>query len=286
MQDGLRAVLAEWEQGKFVSNPETDEDIHSANEARRPVVCGHLSAQRRLSELIGKDLGGRLHTGRSRNDQVATDMRLWLLEHTARLRTALTDLISVLARRAEVEIEEIMPGYTHLQRAQPVRWAHFLMCHAVSLLSDLSRLDSSVPRLSVLPLGSGPLAGNPFAISREDIRQELGFESLSLNSMQAVADRDFVAEFMFWASMTMVHISRIAEDLIIYASAEFGFVTLSDAYRSVAPARPSALSSRSTGSSIMPQKKNADSLELLRGKSGRVLGNVCRRSHCGSDRSR
>jgi argininosuccinate lyase len=134
------------------------------------------------------------------------------------------------------------------------------MSHVASLLGDLSRLDSLIPRISVLPLGSGPMAGNPFPIPRAELAKQLGFQSLSLNSMQAVADRDFIVEFLFWASMVMLHISKFAEDLIIYSTAEFGFVTLSDAY--------------STGSSIMPQKKNADSLELLRGKSGRVFGQL------------
>lgn len=136
-------------------------------------------------------------------------------------------------RRAEAGIDHIMPGSTPLQRAQPIRWSHFLMSHAVALSSDLDRLASSLPRLSVLPLGSGPLAGNPFPIPREQLRTDLGFQSLSLNSMQAVADRDFVAEFLFWATLTMTHISRMSEDLIIYCSAEFGFVSLSDAYRRV-----------------------------------------------------
>lgn len=146
------------------------------------------------------------------------------------------------------------------QRAQPVRWSHFLMSHAAALLSDLSRLDPLIPRISVLPLGSGPMAGNPFGVDRAFLAEQLGFQTLSLNSMHAVADRDFVAEFMFWSSMIMLHISKLAEDLIIYSTAEFGFISLSDAY--------------STGSSIMPQKKNADSLELLRGKSGRTFGQL------------
>lgn len=205
-------------------------------------------------------------------------MRLWLLDEVAQLRSHLVACISVLVLRAEKELDHVMPGYTHLQRAQPVRWSHFLLSHASALISDLARLDAFVPRLSVLPLGSGPLAGNPFAMPRELLREQLGFKTLSSNSMHAVADRDFVVEFLFWSSLTMLHISKIAEDLIIYSSVEFGFVTLSDAYRCVCML-PFGLigvseTANSTGSSIMPQKKNADSLELLRGKSGRTFGQV------------
>jgi len=180
-------------------------------------------------------------------------MRIWLLEEVDKFETVLKELIMVLVARAEKEIDYVMPGYTHLQvamtrplllkvivplicicfsqRAQPIRWSHFLMSHCGFFISDLRRLRDLKPRISVLPLGSGPLAGNPFAMPRDLLQQELGFQSLSLNSMQGVADRDFVAEFLFWTSMTMIHVSRMAEDLIIYSSAEFAFVTLSDAYR-------------------------------------------------------
>ncbi|EJD05833.1 argininosuccinate lyase [Fomitiporia mediterranea MF3/22] len=243
--DGLTAVGKEWENGQFKIAPD-DEDIHTANE-------------RRLSELIGP-LGGKLHTGRSRNDQVATDMRLWLLDEAKEIESALKALITVMAERADKEIDILMPGYTHLQRGQPIRWAHFLLSHAFSLQNDLQRLQQLVPRISVLPLGSGALAGNPFSVDREFLQHELGFASIAENSMWGVGDRDFIVEFMMWASLAMTHISRLAEDLVIYSTAEFGFVTLSDAY--------------STGSSIMPQKKNPDSLELLRGKSGRIFGNM------------
>ncbi|EJU05365.1 argininosuccinate lyase, partial [Dacryopinax primogenitus] len=242
---GLKAVLKEWEDGNFDIQPD-DEDIHTANE-------------RRLIELIGP-LGGKLHTGRSRNDQVSTDMRLWLLDEVKNIESALKDLLRVMTERADKEISVLMPGYTHLQRGQPIRWSHFLCYHAFSFASDLDRLRQLIPRISVLPLGSGGLAGNPFSIDREFLRQELGFDSLAENSMWGVADRDFIVEFLMWSSLCMTHMSRLAEDLIIYSTAEFGFVTLSDAY--------------STGSSIMPQKKNPDSLELLRGKSGRLFGNM------------
>ncbi|RME62460.1 MAG: argininosuccinate lyase, partial [Caldilineae bacterium] len=162
------------------------------------------------------------------------------------------------AERASDEIDLLMPGYTHLQPAQPIRWSHWLLSHAWAWRRDADRLDDLLRRVNVLPLGSGALAGNPFPIDRTFLAQELGFADVTPNSLDGVSDRDFVAEFLFWATLTMVHISRWAEDLILYSSREFGFVTLADAY--------------STGSSLMPQKKNPDSLELLRGKSGRVFG--------------
>ncbi|KAF8628461.1 hypothetical protein AX15_003973 [Amanita polypyramis BW_CC] len=242
---GLKRIGEEWEQGAFQVR-EHDEDIHTANE-------------RRLSELIGP-LGGKLHTGRSRNDQVATDMRLWLLQEVKEIEGGLKGLIRVMVERADKEKHILMPGYTHLQRGQPIRWSHLLLSHAFSFRADLERLKQLVPRTSVLPLGCGALAGNPFVVDREFLANELGFSSVAENSLWGVGDRDFIVEFMMWASLAMTHISRMAEDFIIYSTSEFGFVTLSDAY--------------STGSSIMPQKKNPDSLELLRGKSGRVFGDM------------
>ncbi|KAI0082746.1 argininosuccinate lyase [Panus rudis PR-1116 ss-1] len=242
---GLTDVKKEWEDGVFEIQPD-DEDIHTANE-------------RRLSELIGP-LGGKLHTGRSRNDQVATDMRLWFLHEIKDVVQGLRGLIRVLVERADKEKDILLPGYTHLQRGQPIRWSHLLLSHAFSFRADLERLAQIIPRVSVLPLGSGALAGNPFVIDREFLAKELGFASIAENSLYGVGDRDFIVEFQMWASLAMTHISRMAEDLVVYSTAEFGFVTLSDAY--------------STGSSIMPQKKNPDSLELLRGKSGRVFGNM------------
>jgi argininosuccinate lyase len=194
-----------------------DEDIHTANE-------------RRLSELIGP-LGGKLHTGRSRNDQVATDMRLWLLDEVMDVQTGLKGLLRVMVERAATEMDILLPGYTHLQRGQPIRWSHLLLSHAFSFRSDLERLQQLIPRISVLPLGCGALAGNPFAVDREFLAKELGFQSVAENSLWGVGDRDFIAEFLMWSSLAMMHISRMAEDLIIYSTAEFGFVTLSDAYR-------------------------------------------------------
>jgi len=225
---------------------EDDEDIHTANE-------------RRLSELLGP-LGGKLHTGRSRNDQVATDVRLWLLDEAKIVEEGLKALILVIVNRADKEKEYLLPGYTHLQRGQPIRWSHLLLSHAFSFRNDLERLRQLIPRISVLPLGSGALAGNPFPVDRDFLAKELGFQSVAENSLWGVGDRDFIAEFMMWASLVMTHISKMAEDLVVYSTAEFGFITLSDAY--------------STGSSMMPQKKNPDSLELLRGKSGRIFGNM------------
>ncbi|KAJ9126952.1 hypothetical protein QFC24_001183 [Naganishia onofrii] len=246
IERGLRQVEQEWKDGKFKIFPD-DEDIHTANE-------------RRLSEIIGKDIGGKLHTGRSRNDQVATDMRIWLMDEVENIKGYLKDLILVMANRAEKEVDAIMPGYTHVQRAQPVRWSHLLLSHAHAFYADLTRLSQLIPRISTLPLGCAALAGNPYSIDREFLQQELGFTSLGENSMHIVPDRDFVIEFLQWSSLMMIHMSKMAEDFIIYSTAEFGFIQLSDAY--------------STGSSIMPQKKNPDSLELLRGKSGRVFGQM------------
>ena len=223
-----------------------DEDIHSFIE-------------RRLTERIGA-VAGKLHTGRSRNDQVATDLRLWLRGQVAELDQALAALIRAATDRAEAEIDVLMPGYTHLQPAQPIRWSHWLLSHAWAWQRDRARLADLLPHVNVLPLGSGALAGCPFSIDRAALAADLGCAAVSPNSLDAVSDRDFVAEFLFWATLLGVHLSRWAEDLILWSSREFGFVTLADAY--------------STGSSLMPQKKNPDSLELLRGKAGRLHGDL------------
>ncbi|PUU83565.1 L-Aspartase-like protein [Tuber borchii] len=244
---GLDLVHAEWVNDTFAISPGVDEDIHTANE-------------RRLGELIGKSTAGKLHTGRSRNDQVATDTRIWLRDALDEIESALVDLLRAHLGRAEADLDAIMPGYTHLQRAQPIRWSHWLMSHAYYFTDDLTRLRQLRARVNRCPLGSGALAGNPFAVDRTFLATELGFDSVIGNSLVGVADRDFVAETMMWGSLFMSHVSRWAEDLIIYSTQEFGFVRLADAY--------------STGSSLMPQKKNPDSLELLRGKSGRVFGQM------------
>ncbi|XP_061755210.1 argininosuccinate lyase isoform X1 [Nerophis ophidion] len=240
---GLDQISEEWTKGVFVIKAD-DEDIHTANE-------------RRLKELIGAS-AGKLHTGRSRNDQVVTDMRLWLRDAIATLTDSALQLISTMVERAAAEMDVLFPGYTHMQRAQPIRWSHWILSHVVAVRRDVERLQEIKRRVNVLPLGSGAIAGTPFDIDRELLRRELSFDDISLNSMDATAQRDFVAEFLFWASLCLTHLSKMAEDLLLYSTKEFSFVTLSDAY--------------STGSSLMPQKKNADSLELIRSKAGRVFG--------------
>ncbi|PQE25557.1 argininosuccinate lyase protein [Rutstroemia sp. NJR-2017a BBW] len=244
IEEGLKEVLKEWEDGNFQPAP-GDEDIHTANE-------------RRLGEIIGTNVAGKLHTGRSRNDQVATDMRLWLRDELDLIEEYLIDLLKVIAQRAEQDIDYIMPSYTHLQRAQPVRWSHWLLSYATAFQSDLERLRFTKKNVNKLPLGCGAVAGNAFGIDRVQLAEELGFEGLIMNSMSAVGDRDFVVEVLQCASSVGSHLSRWSEDLIIYSSSEFGYIRLADAY--------------TTGSSLMPQKKNSDSLELLRGKSGRMFG--------------
>ena len=229
IERGFQQIAEEWRTDSFVAK-ENDEDIHTANE-------------RRLGEIIGKEIGGKLHTGRSRNEQVATDMRLWLRDELRVLDSQLCDLIKVSVARAEKEIDYLMPGYTHLQKAQPVRWSHWMLSHATAFASELQRLREVIRRVNRSPLGCGALAGNPFQIDRQAMAKELGFDDLLYNSMNTVGDRDFAMETMQWGSSFMLKISRWAEDLIIYSSLEFGFVRLSDAY--------------STGSSLMPQKKNA-----------------------------
>lgn len=243
---GLEIIRAEWKNGVFVEK-QGDEDIHTANE-------------RRLGEIIGKHIAGKVHTGRSRNDQVVTDMRIYVRETLTKLIHYLGEFIRSILKRANDEIDVLMPGYTHLQRAQPIRWAHWLSSYATYFTEDYKRLKQILERVNLLPLGAGALAGHPYGIDREFLAAELGFSSVIGNSLVAVSDRDFVVETLFWSSLIMTHISRFSEDLIIYSTAEFGFVQLADAY--------------STGSSLMPQKKNPDSLELLRGKSGRVFGSL------------
>ncbi|KAJ8922674.1 hypothetical protein NQ315_007706 [Exocentrus adspersus] len=244
--DGLDIVKREWKEGVFEVLHE-DEDIHTANE-------------RRLKELIGAP-ATKLHVGRSRNDQVVTDMKLWMRLNLRRLDEYLRNLISTILYRASHETEIMMPGYTHLQRAQPVRWSHYLLSHAWNLKNDSDRLGEILRRINVMPLGSGALAGNPFNIDRINLAATLDFDGITQNSMQAVSDRDFIAEFLFWSSMVGIHLSRLAEDFIIYSSKEFEFVTIDDSY--------------STGSSLMPQKRNPDSLELIRSIGGSLFGQCC-----------
>ena len=247
IEAGLKQVEQEWESDTFVIKPEIDEDIHTANE-------------RRLGEIIGRDVAGKLHTGRSRNDQVATDMRMWLRDELRRIQGWLREFLAVFAQRAEKEVEFVMPGYTHLQPAQPVRWSQWLMSYGLDFAEDLEELGAVIRRVNKSPLGCGSISGNAFGIDREAMAEELGFDGLIENSMSAVGDRFFVFRAVQWGSMFMIRMSRWAEDLINYSSPGFGFVQLADAY--------------STGSSLMPQKKNPDSLELLRGKSARASSHV------------
>jgi argininosuccinate lyase len=207
--------------------------------------------------LIG-DTGYKLHTGRSRNDQVATDLRLFLREEINRTQIIIKDLLAAVVDLAEANIETVIPGYTHLQKAQPVLLSHYLLAYFEMFSRDVARLSEIRARVNVMPLGSGAIAGTGFAIDREAIAKRLGFDSVTRNSIDAVSDRDVVIEFIGAASLAMVHLSRLAEDFIIYSTIEFGFIELSDAV--------------ATGSSLMPQKKNPDSLELIRGKAGRVFG--------------
>ncbi|MBD0369551.1 MAG: argininosuccinate lyase [Pyrinomonadaceae bacterium] len=222
------------------------EDVHSFIEAR-------------LVQLIG-DVGRKLHTGRSRNDQVATAMRLWLRDSVDALKRDVRDTQEALLNLAEAHDRAVIPGYTHLQRAQPVLFAHWCLAYFEMLLRDYERLSEIRRRVNVMPLGSAALAGTAHKIDREAVARELEFESVSRNSLDAVSDRDFCVEFASSASLIMLHLSRLAEDIIIYATNEFAFLELSDAV--------------ATGSSLMPQKKNPDSMELVRGKAGRVFGHT------------
>jgi len=219
----------------------------------------HMNLERLLTEQIGP-VAGKLHTARSRNDQVATDLHLWMEQHVEALTTALRELQSVITEQAEQHIETVMPGYTHLQRAQPISLAHHLLAYFWMFERDVERLTDNQKRIRKSPLGAGALAGTTFPIDRFRSAELLGFESIYANSLDAVSDRDFVIEYLGIASTVMMHLSRFCEEIIIWASQEFGFIELSDAF--------------STGSSMMPQKKNPDFAELIRGKTGRVYGNL------------
>jgi argininosuccinate lyase len=229
----------------YLDDPKA-EDVHSFVEAR-------------LVEMIG-DTGRRLHTGRSRNDQVATDLRLWLRDEIDQLHRVLREAQTALLDLATANQKVVLPGYTHMQRAQPVLLAHWCLAYFEMLARDGERLKDVRARVNVMPLGSAALAGTSYPIDREAVATELGFASVSRNSIDAVSDRDFCIEFAAAAALIMMHLSRLAEDIILYATTEFGFFELSDAI--------------ATGSSIMPQKKNPDSMELVRGKAGRVFGHL------------
>ena len=242
---GLSEILADIKSGKLDIDMSA-EDIHT-------FVEGELTA--RLGQT-----GKRLHTARSRNDQVALDIRLTLRKEIDEISEKIKDLVSVLCNKAEENKETIMPGYTHLQRAQPITFGHHLMAYAQMLLRDLDRLADVKKRMNVLPLGSGALAGTTYPLDRNMVADLLGFDSVSLNSLDGVSDRDFCIELASALSLVMVHLSRFSEEIIMWCSWEFKFVELDDAF--------------STGSSIMPQKKNPDIAELVRGKSGRVFGDL------------
>jgi argininosuccinate lyase len=242
---GLEAVRGELESGTFPFRPEL-EDIH-------------MNIERRLQDLIG-EVGGKLHTGRSRNDQIALDERLYLKEIVARTREGLRRVQQALVDRAADTVDAPMPGYTHLQRAQPVVLAHHLLAYVFMLDRDRQRLAACGARADCLPLGAGALAGTAYPIDREALARDLGFAAVTANSLDAVSDRDYVLEFLGAAAIVGMHLSRLAADLTLWATAEFGFVEFADAF--------------ATGSSIMPQKKNPDVAELIRGKSGRLYGNL------------
>lgn len=243
---GLDQVLGEIERGEFAFSV-SQEDIHMAVEGR-------------LSQIIGKELGGRLHTARSRNDQVALDFRAYCQNRTKELATLVRELISVLASIASEHKDTLMPGFTHLQHAQPISLAFHLLAYAFAFKRDYERLLSSYERNNLSPLGSAALAGTPYPTKRELVASELGFSGITPNAMDSVSDRDFALELLFNISLIFTHASRLCEELILWSSQEFGYISISDAF--------------STGSSIMPQKKNPDVAELIRGKTGRVYGNL------------
>jgi len=242
---GLVSIREEIEQGKFQFNPEL-EDVHMNIEAR-------------LTERVG-EVGGKLHTARSRNDQVALDLRLFAKEAISETKVKLRELQQALVSLAEANKVVVMPGYTHLQPAQPVLLAHHLLAYFEMLQRDVDRFSDCLRRTDVMPLGSGALAGVTYNVDREFLARELGFNQISQNSIDAVSDRDFVIEYEAAASLCMMHLSRLAEEIILWSSGEFNFIELDEAY--------------ATGSSIMPQKKNPDVAELARGKTGKVYGNL------------
>jgi argininosuccinate lyase len=245
IETGLREIECEIEAGKFTWS-ESLEDLHMNIEAA-------------LTKRIGA-AGAKLHTARSRNDQVALDLRLYLKGEGARIEEKIRLLQRTLLDRADEHRETLMPGYTHLQRAQPITFAHYLLAQLEALERDASRLRDGLARADVLPLGSGALAGSTIVLDRELVARQLGFARVSQNSLDAVSDRDFVCEFLFCLALVGLHLSRLSEDFILWSTAEFGFLQFSDAF--------------STGSSLMPQKKNPDMAELTRGRTGRLYGNL------------
>ncbi len=245
IESGLSEIYREIREGRFVFDI-ADEDVH-------------MAIERALTERIGP-AGARLHTARSRNDQVATDTRMFAKEAAGALARRLTGLRETLVRRAEELLGVVMPGYTHLQRAQPVLVSHHLLAYAWMFTRDVTRLRHARESADVLPLGSAALAGTTFDVDRQYVADRLGFGEVSANSLDAVSDRDFLLDLVYACTVSMIHLSRLAEELILWSTEEFGFVSLDDSY--------------ATGSSIMPQKKNPDFAELIRGKTGRVVGDL------------
>ena len=245
LSEGLKAIEREIREGQFKFRMEL-EDVH-------------MNIERALFERIGP-LAGKLHTGRSRNDQVATDFKLYLIDETRDILSLLKDLRQVLVAKAEAHLDVIMPGFTHLQHAQPVLFSHHLMAYYEMFTRDAERFREALKRLRISPLGSAALAGTPYPLDRGLTAQELDFEKPAANSLDAVSDRDFALEFLFNSAIVMMHLSRLCEEVILWMSPEFGFIDLPDAL--------------CTGSSIMPQKKNPDVAELIRGKTGRVYGHL------------
>src|SRR6266571_2095588 len=246
IKSALQTILEHGQASSGYFDEQPAEDVHTFVEAR-------------LVEMIG-DLGRKLHTGRSRNDQVATDLRLWLRGEIDKLAVALRNTQEALLDLAETNRDAVIPGYTHLQRAQPILFAHWCLAYFEMLTRDRERLAEVRKRVNVLPLGAAALAGTSYRIDREAVARALGFDEISRNSLDAVSDRDFCIEFTSAASLVMMHLSRLGEDTILYSTVEFGFFELSDAV--------------ATGSSLMPQKKNPDSMELVRGKAGRIFGHL------------
>src|SRR5712692_6604050 len=245
IDNGLRAIKVEIENGKFRWD-ESFEDVHMNTEAA-------------LTKRIGA-AGAKLHTARSRNDQVALDLRLYVKAEIAEIGTRLRSLQTALLNLAGQHVDVVMPGYTHLQRAQPIFFSHYLLAQIEAFEGDVERLRDCRTRTDVLPLGSGALAGSTIVLDRQSIARQLGFARVSQNSLDAVGDRDFACEFLFCLAIVGMHLSRLSEDLIAWSASEFGFIEFSDAF--------------STGSSLMPQKKNPDMAELTRGKTGRLYGNL------------
>ena len=243
IREGLKTIMMEIEAGNFSFKAEL-EDIH-------------MNVESRLLEVIG-EASGRLHTGRSRNDQVATDFRLWVRDQIDALILYIEELMSAFLEQAKIGVEWIMPGFTHLQTAQPVTWGHHMMAYVEMLARDKSRFKDARKRMNESPLGTAALAGTSFPIDRDMTAKELDFDRPTANSLDSVSDRDFALEFLNCASICAMHLSRFAEELVIWSSAQFRFVTLSDRF--------------SSGSSIMPQKKNPDAAELIRAKVGRIFG--------------